>query len=106
MIRVALERLDLTQQPVPVALGGGLMQSDDPRLIGAIKAGLAHEAPAATVHVTSSPPIVGAALLGLDALGAGADAQARVRTELAHLSTNAETSQSPDGRERPGRSRR
>jgi len=106
MIRVTLERLELTQEPVPVALGGGLMQSGDPRLIGAIKAGLAHEAPAATVHVTSSPPIVGAALLGLDALGAGADAQARVRTELAHLSTNAETSQSPDGRERPGRSRR
>jgi N-acetylglucosamine kinase-like BadF-type ATPase len=106
MIRVTLERLELTQEPVPVALGGGLMQSGDPRLIGAIKAGLAHEAPAATVQVTSSPPIVGAALLGLDALGAGPDAQARVRTELAHLSTNAETSQPPDGRERPGRSRR
>jgi hypothetical protein len=29
------------------------------------------------------PPIVGAALLGLDAIGAGADAQARARRELA-----------------------
>jgi hypothetical protein len=38
---------------------------------------------AITVRVTSSPPIVGAALLGLDALGAGAAAQERVRRELA-----------------------
>ena len=71
MIRVTLERLELTDEPIPVALGGGLMQSGDPRLIGAVKAGLARVAPAASVHVTSSPPIVGAALLGLDELAAG-----------------------------------
>jgi N-acetylglucosamine kinase-like BadF-type ATPase len=105
MIRVTLERLDLTQAPVPVALGGGLMQSDDPRLIGAIKAGLARVAPSATVHVTSSPPIVGAALLGLDELGAGAESQERVRRELSHVFTNVEP-HPPDGRARPGRSRR
>ena len=39
-------------------------------------------APVATVHVTRSPPIVGAALLGLDEIGADGDAQARVRREL------------------------
>ena len=36
----------------------------------------------ATVRVTGSPPIVGAALLALDELGAGGEAQARVRAEL------------------------
>ena len=106
MIRVTLERLELTNEPVPVALGGGLMQSGDPRLIGAVKAGLARVAPAASVHVTSSPPIVGAALLGLDELGAGTDAQERLRRELGRVFTNVETPKPPDGRARPGRSRR
>jgi N-acetylglucosamine kinase-like BadF-type ATPase len=106
MIRVILERLDLSEKPVPVALGGGLMQSGDERLIGAVKAGLARVAPAASVHVTSSPPIVGAALLGLDELDAGTGAQERLRRELGQVFTNVETRQSPDGRKRPGRSRR
>ncbi len=104
MIRVTLERLGLTDEPVPVALGGGLMQSNDPRLIGAIKAGLAHEAPAATVHVTSSPPIVGAALLGLDELGAGADAQDRLRHEFEELLNSKDnTNGDPEADPRPGR---
>jgi hypothetical protein len=34
------------------------------------------------VTAPSSPPIVGAALLALDAIGAGAAAQARAREEL------------------------
>ncbi len=105
MIRVILERLELTQEPVPVALGGGLMQSGDERLIGAVKAGLARVAPAASVHVTSSPPIVGAALLGLDQLGSGAGAQERLRRELGQVFKHVETRKS-DGRTRPGRSRR
>jgi N-acetylglucosamine kinase-like BadF-type ATPase len=105
MIRVALERLDLTQQPVPVALGGGLMQSGDPRLIGAIKAGLAHVAPQATVHVTSSPPIVGAALLGLDELGAGEAAQERLRHEFQELLTSQDNAtDDSETATRPGRS--
>jgi N-acetylglucosamine kinase-like BadF-type ATPase len=106
MIRVILERLELLEEPVPVALGGGLMQSGDERLIGAVKAGLARRAPAASVHVTSSPPIVGAALLGLDELDAGAGAQERLRRELGQVFSNGETRKSPDGRKRPGRSRR
>jgi N-acetylglucosamine kinase-like BadF-type ATPase len=82
LIRVALERLGLTDESVEVALGGGLIQSGDERLIGAVESALNEIAPKATVHATSSPPVVGAALLGLDELGAGADAQARARREL------------------------
>ncbi len=105
MIRVTLERLELTDHAVPVALGGGLMQSGDPRLIGAIKAGLAHEAPRATVHVTSSPPIVGAALLGLDALGSGPDAQDRLRHEFRRLLDSKDNANGdPTTDPRPGRS--
>jgi N-acetylglucosamine kinase-like BadF-type ATPase len=105
MIRVTLERLELTDHAVPVALGGGLMQSGDPRLIGAIKAGLAHEAPRATVHVTSSPPIVGAALLGLDALGSAPDAHERLRHEFRQLLDSKDNANGdPTTDPRPGRS--
>jgi N-acetylglucosamine kinase-like BadF-type ATPase len=102
MIRVTLDRLDLREEPVEVALGGGLMQSGDARLIGAVKAGLSAIAPAASLRVTSSPPIVGAALLGLDELGTGPEAQARLREELGEACTRIDTPQG-DGRMRPGR---
>ena len=81
-IRVTLERLELTQEPVDVVLGGGLMRSGSRRLVGAVEAELSKLAPAASVRATGSPPVVGAALLGLDALSAGAPAQARLRREL------------------------
>jgi N-acetylglucosamine kinase-like BadF-type ATPase len=91
MIGVALERLGLTEAPVEVVLGGGLMQSQDERLISAVASGLEEVAPQATVKVTSSPPVVGAALLGLDELDAGPEAQRRAREELANAFKDIET---------------
>jgi N-acetylglucosamine kinase-like BadF-type ATPase len=82
LIRVALERLGMRDTPVEVVLGGGMMQSGDARLIGAIESALNEIAPEAQVHAPSSPPVVGAALLGLEELGAGVDAQERARREL------------------------
>jgi N-acetylglucosamine kinase-like BadF-type ATPase len=99
MTRVTLERLELLAAPVDVVLGGGLMQSQDERLISAVVSGLHEVVPAATVKVASTPPVVGAALLGLDDLDAGPEARRRAREELA----NAFQLQGPtDG---PGRSR-
>ena len=104
MIRVTLERLELTDEPVDVALGGGLMQSGDPRLIGAVEGRSGPRSrPPRRVHVTSSPPIVGAALLGLDELGAGAGAQERLRASSADVFANVETPQSRDGRSATGK---
>jgi len=85
LVRVALGRLELTAAPVEVLLGGGLTRSVDGRLIRAVEARLAEVAPAATVHATSSPPIVGAALLGLDELQASPEAQSRLRREIGDL---------------------
>ncbi|HKG42816.1 MAG TPA: BadF/BadG/BcrA/BcrD ATPase family protein [Gaiellaceae bacterium] len=82
MARVALERLDLRDAPAEVLLGGGLLQSGDGVLSGAVEAELRELAPEASVSAASSPPIVGAALLGLDAIGASGDAQQRIRREL------------------------
>jgi N-acetylglucosamine kinase-like BadF-type ATPase len=82
LARVALTRLDLTQEPVEVMLGGGLMHGRNERLLKAIAAGLREVGPALTAHATDSPPIVGAALLGLDAVGADGAAQERLRAQL------------------------
>jgi N-acetylglucosamine kinase-like BadF-type ATPase len=82
LARVALERLDLTNKPVEVLLGGGLLRPGNGTLESAIEAGLSEVGQAITVRNTESPPIVGAALLGLDELGAGTQAQERARREL------------------------
>jgi N-acetylglucosamine kinase-like BadF-type ATPase len=82
MARVAIERLDLASQSPEVLLGGGLLQSGDGRLSGAVERELRKLAPRVAVTASISPPIVGAALLGLDAIGAPADAQRRAREEL------------------------
>ena len=91
LIRVALERLGLTDGQVEVVLGGGLMQSQDKRLISAVASGLHEIAPQAAVKVTSSPPVVGAALLGLDELEAAPEAQSRARKELTQAFKTIET---------------
>ena len=82
LARVALTRLGLTGEPVEVLLGGGVLQDVDGDLLAAIDAGLREAAPEVRVRPTAQPAIVGAALLGLDQLGAGVDEQERVRREL------------------------
>ena len=65
-----------------VLLGGGLLRPGNGTLEAAIAAGLREVGRHVTVRNTESPPIVGAALMGLDELRAGTDAQARARSEL------------------------
>ena len=81
-VRAALRRLDLTGAEPDVVLGGRILRSSQPGLIAAIGSGVRAVAPKARVTVSASEPIVGAALLGLDALGADADARDRARAEL------------------------
>ena len=82
LARVALTRLGLAGEPVEVLLGGGVLQDVDGDLLAAIDSGLREAAPAVTVRPTASPAIVGAALIGLDELGAGDQEQERARSEL------------------------
>jgi N-acetylglucosamine kinase-like BadF-type ATPase len=82
LARVALKRLDLTNDPAEVLLGGGVLQDVDGDLLGAIDRELREHAPNVTVRPTASAAIVGAALLGLDELEAGPDAQRRLRAEF------------------------
>jgi N-acetylglucosamine kinase-like BadF-type ATPase len=81
-VRAALNRLELADEEVEVVLGGGVLQSGNRRLLGAIEGGLAEVGPRLSVRVARSRPIVGAVLTGLDRLGVGPDAYDRAREEL------------------------
>jgi hypothetical protein len=82
LVRAATTRLDLVDDEVEVVLGGGLMRRADGTLLGLIERGLGEIGAGLVLKRTSEPPVVGAALLALDELGAGIEAQARLRTEL------------------------
>jgi N-acetylglucosamine kinase-like BadF-type ATPase len=94
---VAITRLDLGREPVEVLLGGGLLRAGDGRLLGAIEDGLSQLGEQIVVQRTSSPPVVGAALYGLDALGADEEAGARARAQLAAAVDSDEEEGSGDG---------
>jgi N-acetylglucosamine kinase-like BadF-type ATPase len=79
MAITAMRRLDLTGLATPVILGGGVITARNPLLMGAITRQLAGAAPRAQVRVIEVPPVVGAALLGLDHVGAPPDAESRLR---------------------------
>jgi N-acetylglucosamine kinase-like BadF-type ATPase len=79
MAITAMRRLDLTGLATPVVLGGGVITARNPLLIDGITRQLAEAAPHAKVRVIDVPPVVGAALLGLDHVQAPADAEARLR---------------------------
>lgn len=81
-VRAALTRLALTDEEVEIVLGGSVLQSGNPRLLGAVEAGLSDVGPRLRVRVANSRPIVGAVLLGLDRLEADAEAYDRARAEL------------------------
>lgn len=78
----ALRRVELTRQDPDVVLGGRVLRALSPSVVQAITDGIERVAPNARVRVTRSEPIVGAALLGLDALGADSAARDRARAEL------------------------
>ncbi|WP_282202788.1 N-acetylglucosamine kinase [Kitasatospora fiedleri] len=76
---IALTRLDLLDRPVPVVLGGGVLASRQPLLLDNLTARLAADAPLAEPRVVVAPPVLGAALLGLDHLDADPAAHRRLR---------------------------
>ncbi|MET9392279.1 BadF/BadG/BcrA/BcrD ATPase family protein [Streptomyces sp. NPDC006624] len=79
MAVVALTRLGLLDEPVPVLLGGGVLAAEHPQLNDRISALLAERAPKAVPRVVRAAPVLGAALLGLDTVGAEEGAQERLR---------------------------
>ncbi|HEX2356169.1 MAG TPA: BadF/BadG/BcrA/BcrD ATPase family protein [Micromonosporaceae bacterium] len=83
LVGVAAGRLGLLGEPYAVVLGGGVLTAGHPLLMEAVVAGVHAGSPRATIGVLTEPAVTGAALLTLDALGAGPEAGAALRTALA-----------------------
>jgi N-acetylglucosamine kinase-like BadF-type ATPase len=83
MSTVALGRLGLLEEEAPVLLGGSVLAARHPELDGRITALLAERAPKATARVVTAAPVLGSALLGLDRVGAPAEAHRRLRAHYA-----------------------
>jgi len=92
MAEVAARRLGLdaggpysastgSAQPVPVVLGGSVVTARDKILTEAITSRLAATLPGSELRIVDVPPVAGAALLGLDHVGAPPSAAARLRDE-------------------------
>ncbi|MFI5616689.1 N-acetylglucosamine kinase [Streptomyces sp. NPDC051567] len=79
---VALGRLGLLEEEAPVVLGGSVLAARHPQLDGRIRERMAERAPYARVSVVAAPPVLGAALLGLDALGSPPEAQEKLRAHF------------------------
>ena len=93
----ALRQLDLTSEDVDVVLGGGVLRFGPPELVDGVAEGVVAVAPRANVSVVSSPPVVGAALLALDQVGADDAAKARAREELDAAVDGRLAMEAPDG---------
>lgn len=81
MASVALGRLGLLDEPAPVVLGGSVLAARHPQLDTRIAELLAARAPKAVIRVVTQPPVLGAALLGLDHTGAAAPVHERLRAQ-------------------------
>jgi len=79
MAVAAMRRLGMAPAGVTVVLGGGVLESRDPLLLGEIGRRLATAAPGAVARVLDVPPVAGAALLGLDHVAATTAAGRRLR---------------------------
>ena len=83
MALTVMRRLSLTGLATPVVLGGSVLAARDPLLTAEITDGIKTVVPQAAVRITGVPPVAGAALLGLDHLGAGPEAERRLRASYA-----------------------
>jgi len=84
LLDAAITRLQVADTAVEVVLGGGIFETRDGGFQSRVESGILAVAPRARVRRLTAPPVLGAALLGLDALGAGEDAKARIRRALEH----------------------
>ena len=69
LARVAADRLGLRHTRHAVVLGGGVLRARHPMLHQAVLNGIRASSGRAEITVVSDPPVAGAALLALDALG-------------------------------------
>jgi N-acetylglucosamine kinase-like BadF-type ATPase len=81
-VRAAVVRLDLQDEAVEVVLGGGLFDTTDIAFHARVEAGITAAAPRAILLRLEAPPVLGAALIGLDAEEASPAAKDALRLDL------------------------
>ena len=81
-VRAAVVRLDLQDAAVEVVLGGGMFDTTDTVFHDRVAAGIHAAAPSAVLVRLDAPPVLGAALIGLDAIGAPPRALTALREAL------------------------
>jgi N-acetylglucosamine kinase-like BadF-type ATPase len=84
MAGAAIRKLRMRELDVHVVLGGGIFRNDFAAFFERIDAGVRAVAPRAEIIVLKAPPVVGAAMLGLDRIRAPKRAHSRVRAALTH----------------------
>lgn len=82
MAVAAMKRLDLLSRSVPVVLGGGVLAAANERLTTGVRARLQERAPLARMVLVRSRPVLGAALLALERVGAPGAALANATAQL------------------------
>ncbi len=97
MAGAAIRRLRLGSTDAEVVLGGSVFRAKDPAFFRRMQEGLAAVAPAARMLVLDAPPVLGAALLGLDRVAAPASARRRLRASLTERRLAAGTRRSRKG---------
>jgi N-acetylglucosamine kinase-like BadF-type ATPase len=68
LVRVCVQRLDFRGSEIPVVLGGGVLAANQPLLLQPVVDGVRRVSPLCVVEVLAAPPVLGAALSGLDFL--------------------------------------
>lgn len=97
MATTVIRRLRMTKLDVDVVLGGGVFRNNEPSFHNGLRGRILAAAPSARILRLEAPPIAGAALLGLDALGATRASMTRLRGALTYerLAGGARATSSP-----------
>lgn len=82
-VRAAIDRLGVAREAVEVVLGGSVFDTHDPQFHERIDEGIRAVAPRAELVRLRVPPVLGSALIGLDAIGAPPEAYDTLRAQLA-----------------------
>lgn len=71
MARALIRRLRMTRLDLEVVLAGGIFRTNEPGFHARLEAGVRAAAPRAQLVLLAAPPVLGAALIGLDRLAGG-----------------------------------
>ena len=82
MARSLITRLRLGRLDPEVVLAGGVFKTDDASFFERLEAGIRATAPRASIHRLTAPPVLGAALIGLDRLAPDGATPAAVEARL------------------------